>query len=200
MTIQHSVIADPEIHEPKGISTASAGQVYAADGVGSGNWITQVSNLTLTPIFSGASTVTQNPTGLDNAYQILFGPAQLTAASPANLTATGEIIFNESGIYQVSFDSYQGRTGGTGVSFLYGRALVNGAQVGPTAHTRLDDSDIVTRVSNQFIRQYTATDTLTFEIYRDSAGNNSGGLIASVPTLAGWTSSVSASIQIDRLQ
>lgn len=36
--ISHAVLTDPEIHEPKGITTASAGQVYRADGVGSGSW------------------------------------------------------------------------------------------------------------------------------------------------------------------
>lgn len=36
--INHSAIPDPYIHEPKGISTASAGQVYVSDGLGSGNW------------------------------------------------------------------------------------------------------------------------------------------------------------------
>lgn len=38
MAQEHVSITDPEIHEPKGISGASQGQVYVADGAGSGNW------------------------------------------------------------------------------------------------------------------------------------------------------------------
>jgi len=38
MSIQHSVITDPDIHEPKGASTASLGEVYIANGSGSGDW------------------------------------------------------------------------------------------------------------------------------------------------------------------
>lgn len=38
MTIEHSTITDPDIHEPKGISTATVGQTYVADGAGSGVW------------------------------------------------------------------------------------------------------------------------------------------------------------------
>ena len=38
MTVQHSVITDPDVHEPKGASTASVGQVYVSDGAGSGTW------------------------------------------------------------------------------------------------------------------------------------------------------------------
>ena len=35
---EHNVITDPEIHEPKDASTATAGQVYISDGAGSGIW------------------------------------------------------------------------------------------------------------------------------------------------------------------
>lgn len=38
MSTQHSAIADPNIHEPKNISTATAGFVYVANGAGSGTW------------------------------------------------------------------------------------------------------------------------------------------------------------------
>ena len=38
MTIQHNVITDPDIHEPKGVAAASAGQIYVANGAGSGSW------------------------------------------------------------------------------------------------------------------------------------------------------------------
>lgn len=38
MTIEHVNITDPNIHEPKGVSTANSEDVYIADGVGSGAW------------------------------------------------------------------------------------------------------------------------------------------------------------------
>lgn len=38
MAIEHKDITEPNIHEPKGASTANSGQVYTADGLGSGNW------------------------------------------------------------------------------------------------------------------------------------------------------------------
>jgi hypothetical protein len=36
---EHNTLTDPELHEPKGISTALAGTVYEADGAGSGSWV-----------------------------------------------------------------------------------------------------------------------------------------------------------------
>lgn len=37
-TVQHSAITDPNIHEPKGITSATINEVYVSDGSGSGTW------------------------------------------------------------------------------------------------------------------------------------------------------------------
>ncbi len=34
----HSALTDPELHEPKGVSTAQDGEAYIAAGLGSGSW------------------------------------------------------------------------------------------------------------------------------------------------------------------
>ena len=36
--VNHSTLTDPYLHEPKGVATASSGEVYIANGSGSGNW------------------------------------------------------------------------------------------------------------------------------------------------------------------
>lgn len=38
MAVEHVDITDPQIHEPKGVSTATANQIYVADGAASGDW------------------------------------------------------------------------------------------------------------------------------------------------------------------
>lgn len=37
--VLHSALTDPNLHEPKGVSTASNGTVYRANGAGSGSWV-----------------------------------------------------------------------------------------------------------------------------------------------------------------
>jgi hypothetical protein len=37
--VEHVSIADPNIHEPKGVASAASGTTYLADGVGSGSWV-----------------------------------------------------------------------------------------------------------------------------------------------------------------
>lgn len=40
MAIEHSTISTGNLHEPKGVASATADQVYVADGSGSGSWKT----------------------------------------------------------------------------------------------------------------------------------------------------------------
>ena len=50
MAKEHNVITDPEIHEPKGVSTATAGEVYEADGAGSGDWVSNTGAALITMV------------------------------------------------------------------------------------------------------------------------------------------------------
>lgn len=52
----HSALTDPEIHEPKGASTASINTVYTSNGAGSGSWVAPP--YTLSASFADVSTAT----------------------------------------------------------------------------------------------------------------------------------------------
>tara|TARA_R110000796_G_scaffold58893_1_gene135733 strand:- start:1179 stop:1661 length:483 start_codon:yes stop_codon:yes gene_type:complete len=41
--VNHSALTDPYLHEPKGAAAATSGQVYVANGSGSGTWTTKES-------------------------------------------------------------------------------------------------------------------------------------------------------------
>lgn len=45
MGVSHNNLTDPDLHEPKGASTASIGSVYVSDGAGSGSWLVVRRNL-----------------------------------------------------------------------------------------------------------------------------------------------------------
>lgn len=55
---EHKDITDPNLHEPKGVASATSGQVYVANGSGSGTWSKpSASNVTVTDsngYFSGS--------------------------------------------------------------------------------------------------------------------------------------------------
>ena len=59
----------------------------------------------------------------------------------------------------------------------------------------MNNPPVLATISNKSISE---NDTLSFEILRDSSGNNSGGLFTSSTTLVGWNDSPSARIVINR--
>ena len=102
--IQHSVLTDPQLHEPKGASTAASGKVYVANGSGSGAWQfiaghsygdLYITNSSVSQTLSAASALAKlNPTGAwtANGYQNITPSA-----------ANGQFTITQAGIYQLDF-------------------------------------------------------------------------------------------------
>jgi hypothetical protein len=131
MTIQHKLITDPDIHEPKGTSTALTQQVYVANGTGSGSWqdqkpagtLTAVANKVYVTNGAGAGTlqypagklyadmyidggVTSQTLSASSAYAKLDPGSEWTAGQYKGLTINGTdgtITLTEAGTYMVNF-------------------------------------------------------------------------------------------------
>jgi len=103
-TVQHSALTDPNLHEPKGVSTAAAGKVYVANGSGSGAWAYPAGHAYGDMYITGSSTAQTlsaasakaklNPTGAwtANGYQAVTIDA-----------TNGQITVLQGGIYQLDF-------------------------------------------------------------------------------------------------
>ena len=102
--IQHRDITGDNIHEPKGASTALDGQVYRADGTGSGDWVFPAGHAygelfieagaTAQTLPAASATAKLNPTG------------EWTTNGSANVTlsaANGTITILQAGEYQLNF-------------------------------------------------------------------------------------------------
>ena len=105
MTIQHNIITDPDIHEPKGVAAATSGRVYISNGSGSGTWEyppgkahaeIYISGGTTAHTLAGASAFTLlNPSGEWTAS----GNEEILTVTPAS----GIITLNQAGHYYISF-------------------------------------------------------------------------------------------------
>ena len=143
------------------------------------------------------SFVDQLPTGLGAALQITFGDAQTTPEF--DLDALGNITCLATDEYTLRGKFVVGRRGAAaGVAQVYTRLLVNGTPSPITSHTIIDNPDVETPYDFEANGSLTAGDVLTFEIIRDTDGNDSGGLYAGIPTVAGWASSPSARLVLSR--
>src|SRR5690554_738124 len=83
MAIQHVDITDPDIHEPKGASTASAGSGYFSDGAGSGTW-TKVGSANLDTASVNSYIQTQIDQGNISARRVNYVTARLENVSASS--------------------------------------------------------------------------------------------------------------------
>ena len=67
--VEHSAITDPHIHEPKGVAAATSGQIYVANGSGSGTWVTPtLGTIDSSVPASAAATGTVGQIAFDTGY------------------------------------------------------------------------------------------------------------------------------------
>lgn len=199
---EHRTLTGDSLHEPKGADTATVGQVYTADGLGSGSWGSvpvDPSGITIERLLDGTSlAASQSPTSVDTPIQLEFGAAQGTGGDPVSLSAAGLLTFNEAGTYRLKISFAYGRTGGAGVSELYFRALVNGTQAGQSIHAKVTDADVYIPFSDEAWLTVPAGITVSYELMRDSSGNNSGGVYSGSPTPLDWNPNPCAAIRVER--
>lgn len=95
-TIEHSTLSTGELHEPKGAATASAGQVYVANGGGSGVWTPADSHIAGYIAFDSATPAYQHSTTTSDT---VLNPT-FTVASSKNFTGTSSpnarLVYNGS--------------------------------------------------------------------------------------------------------
>lgn len=203
--MEHVVIPDAQRHEAKGASTATAGQVCKANGDGTTTFANVLySEITNRPTVTGyqrvlsssSAVATQAPSAVNTPIQIEFGPAISTAE--ASLSSAGQLTFNMAGQYQVTIFYRFGRTAAAGTSILFSRALINGSQTLNSNSIMMDNASTVIPFAVTLNVSATAGMTMSHQLYRDSAGVNNGGLISQNPSLAGWNSSPTATIVVDK--
>lgn len=104
MTIQHNVITDPDLHEPKGVASATSGKVYIANGSGSGAW-TYPPGKAHADMYISAGATNHTLAGA-SAYSLLNPSTEWTQGDVSILTTTpssGIITLNQAGTYYVDF-------------------------------------------------------------------------------------------------
>ena len=111
MAVEHVNIADPNIHEPKGVATAAVDTVYYANGAGSGSWklvfphgSTTFVNLSTPYTLTYPATYTKlAPTTVASGTSEEF-----TEATTARLTYTGTPSRHARIVCDISFDQVVG--------------------------------------------------------------------------------------------
>lgn len=156
-------------------------------------------------IFDGLSTAaTQNPggTGIANELQVEFGPAINTGSDPVSMDVNGTVTFNDAGTYRIKIALQFGRSGSVSESVLLFRVTDgSNVQLGRSIASKLDNANITAYLENDTWLTVPAAFVVKFQIMRDNNGNNSGGLIATIPDPEGagtWNDAPTAAIRVER--
>ena len=165
----------------------------------------RVQNVKIERLLDGeAIAINQDPLGLGplNAIRVEFGAAVGTVSDPVMLDATGQLTVNESGLYCIKISLQYGRLGSGGTSILLFRAIVNGNQAGRSIVVNLPNANSDLYFENDNWVNIEAGTVISYEVMRDEAGSDSGGLIGFDPTVSGgneWNKAPSASLRVERL-
>lgn len=114
--VNHSTLTDPYLHEPKDISSAGAGQVYVADGAGSGDWVEKTRYIgayipfdALTPAYAHA--VTTADTVLNPTFSVAQVNGFVGETTPtARLKYTGSETIDAQIVFTISSANASGTT------------------------------------------------------------------------------------------
>lgn len=90
MAIEHNVIEDPEIHEPKGVRDAAADLAYISNGSGSGVWAAPWTSVSSANTVSyGSCGGTGVNLGMTANYQEVTGTGWVAQGTLTDFTQTG---------------------------------------------------------------------------------------------------------------
>jgi hypothetical protein len=172
---EHDSITNPNIHEPKNIATASAGEVYVADGAGSGLWLptggTIHGEMQVVANSSGQSLTAATDTTLntDSEYvQLDSGIWTTGLVSDVTFNASGYLEINTTGIYIISgWFSFQASVTGTYTGMKYSTDNTT-ANLSPRKLSRLSGaSGDIGCMSATGITTLSAGDTLSMFVAAD---------------------------------
>ena len=163
--VNHSSLTDPYLHEPKGASTATAGEVYIANGAGSGSW-TELSRYVSGFVdFSAVSpyayqhSVTTAYTALNPTFS-LEGTNGFTASGTPNarLVYTGAETIKGPINFTFNYKNDSGTSKDLELVFYKNGAVMNGGHIIVTASSGSWESatltDFATLSTNDYVEVF----------------------------------------------
>lgn len=111
MTIQHSAIPDAQLHEPKGVVSATSGAIYVADGAGSGSWNPTIINTHGQMVITANAVAKAMTAAVDPTLNTNTDYVKMTGAafpwtnqySHGVTFSTDKMVLTQAGYYIVSF-------------------------------------------------------------------------------------------------
>lgn len=170
--VEHNTLTDPNLHEPKGASTASSGYVPVANGAGATSWANPEASALkhyatiYTRLSDSVTLSTIGTTGQDLPFSN-DGPDNGATSDSAN----NRITINQDGDYYINFH-IGFSTVASGDSGLYTFVIqVDGVDSVVEVQTNKSGTSDNGSVTTAGILSLTSGDQITVEISSDNGGN-----------------------------
>ncbi len=183
--VRHVDLTDPVLHEPKGIGTAAANEVYVADGAGSGDWIDRAPIFPTTPYIEttildiagipiavpgAGDTDLRDDAGYVQFIQHYTADASLTSGFTVD-TVTGELLIPQDGIYSVSFWlAFSEDFGNQTMAITGSKNGVFGAGLKPIFQDKTRDANNISNIGGGSIFASVAGDKIGIGVAATTAG------------------------------
>jgi hypothetical protein len=162
--INHELIADPYIHEPKGVASATINKTYVSTGTGTGVW-------KKIPV-QGLSNITSN--GVVGQFLVVDGTGNFLLASSAN----GSIYFyNIATPYTLTYPSVFTKVAPTTVASGGTPILITAGTNARLTYTGVDDTKLDVVFSASIDQSSGADRDIEFAIYKNGAIVNGSNVI-----------------------
>lgn len=166
---EHSGITDPEIHEPKGASTASANQIMGADGLGGTSWAYFASDYAELYTRESDSATLGSIGTTKQTFPFTTASSESNGITPS--AASNNLTIGKTGVYWVGF-AVSFETVAAGDAGLYHLVVsVNGTEQPIELFRQMSGASDTGSAAMMGIVSCTANDTLTVEIESDEAGD-----------------------------
>lgn len=172
MSIEHNTITDPDIHQPKGASTASANHTMKADGAGSTSWAHPSNNAlieyghlyTVLTDLDTLGTIGTTPVTMTFGHAGVFNQSTLNQAS-------GSITVSVAGDYEIQFSASVATTDAADAGDYIFTVLVNGVTTILEAEVELTGTTDSSSVFTSGILSLSASDVVTVQVESDEVAN-----------------------------
>lgn len=200
--IFHKDLDDSRLHYPKGASTAAAGTWMKANGDGT----TTFEQLPTTDLVVLDEISSQNETNqflstVDTEMQLAFGVSDTSPQGSISIDASGNITFNDDGMYYINVRAFAGRSSSAGVSTLGFAGRADGTQVGTTVPATLDAAadGVNVTVADTSVQFIPAGTTYSFHMRLFANGGGDNGVFSTDWMTTGWENTPSTRISVRKL-
>lgn len=166
--VEHSTLTTTDLHEPKGVAAATSGQVYVADGAGSGAWAFQNQYGAINTLRSDTVSISSIGT---TAQTLAFANDGVDSGNVTADSANNRVTVADAGTYLTAFNiSFHTVASGDSGTYIF-KLLDDGVATGAECTRYMSGTNDSGSASFSFLVNAGAGSHLTISVESDNGSD-----------------------------